>query len=218
MRTKKLMVLAPVSFLLYATVQFFRPKEDLQLAKLEENNNLRFEDVKLKLVERVINQRKKIYLRSLKDRLSKGPKSRTRKRIELYPYSDWKAKLSFVHQHLSSDPPVIATDTYWNQGNPTIVTALMDIGRGSWALYNRPYHLYQNFMKPLLALDVHLYVFCDKHGADFVRKNRLIYLNKTVIHILSLSDLPYYKYFPTIKRIMENEQSHCTYNGTFFEL
>lgn len=211
MRTKRLVALIPFSFFLFVMVQFFRPKQQFIADKVVVKEDDWVESFLIKKT----NEKRKINLQLLKTQLTKNLKASVT--AETFPndiinFTDinWR----FGPEPVIPTPTITAATTagysqYWSYGNPTIVTAVVDIGRGLWDHYRRPYDMYQSFMKPLLSLDIHLYIFADQDGAAFVQKHRRQYLNKTVIHVVKLQTLPYYKYFQRIQRIIQQEQLRC---------
>jgi hypothetical protein len=54
----------------------------------------------------------------------------------------------------------------------TIVTALLDIGRGKWPLYSRPLSRYHFAMKNVLSMRVPMVIFTDSHSLNFVQEFR----------------------------------------------
>ncbi|KAH9495629.1 hypothetical protein Btru_015461, partial [Bulinus truncatus] len=76
--------------------------------------------------------------------------------------------------------------------NFTVVTATLDIGRGSWKHQNRAYDQYLQYMKGVLRLDVNLVLFIDAKGKSFVEKMRRGRERRTKIIVTSLAQLPYY--------------------------
>uniref|UniRef100_A0A915I3L8 Uncharacterized protein n=1 Tax=Romanomermis culicivorax TaxID=13658 RepID=A0A915I3L8_ROMCU len=97
----------------------------------------------------------------------------------------------------------------------TVVTALLDIGRGNWSLYRRRLSFYMSAMKRVLALNAPMYIFADAWTADFIADERAKnnFSDKTIVDKITLENLPYYKeYFPIISKIVENEQQNCEYH------
>ncbi|CAL1535271.1 unnamed protein product, partial [Lymnaea stagnalis] len=52
--------------------------------------------------------------------------------------------------------------------NFTVVTAMLDIGRGAWDEQSRPYNTYLLYMQQMLRLDVNVAVFVDPKGRPFI--------------------------------------------------
>ncbi|CAI5453043.1 unnamed protein product [Caenorhabditis angaria] len=100
--------------------------------------------------------------------------------------------------------------------NVTIVTGLLNIGRGDWDQYRRPLTKYHEFMENLLSLQNNLVVFTDDSSYDFVEKYRakLGLAHMTRVHKISIQELPLYGYYNEAKRIIDNELG----NATFYEL
>lgn len=55
---------------------------------------------------------------------------------------------------------------------PTLVTALLDIGRGKWRYYARTISIYHNYMFHVLSLKLPLVAFVDENSYEFVLKTR----------------------------------------------
>jgi hypothetical protein len=49
-----------------------------------------------------------------------------------------------------------------------IVTALLDIGRGNWPRFTRPFDLYLSYLMDLLAIQNHIIIYCDKAVSEFI--------------------------------------------------
>ncbi|GFO26289.1 protein htrl-like [Plakobranchus ocellatus] len=77
--------------------------------------------------------------------------------------------------------------------NFTVVTALLDIGRGKWAEQTRSYNTYLLYMQRNLRLDVNMLVYMGSEGQPFVQWMRRGRENRTRIVDTALKDLPYYK-------------------------
>uniref|UniRef100_A0A1I7ZBA6 Uncharacterized protein n=1 Tax=Steinernema glaseri TaxID=37863 RepID=A0A1I7ZBA6_9BILA len=93
--------------------------------------------------------------------------------------------------------------------NTTVVTALLDIGRGDWETYQRPLKKYHNFMKNVLALKVPMVVFVDAKSFMFVRRMRALLGLKEITKVwrIDTSDLPLFQYHTYAKQIIDQEQS-----------
>ncbi|XP_012940111.1 protein HtrL [Aplysia californica] len=90
--------------------------------------------------------------------------------------------------------------------NFTVVTAMLDIGRGSWSNQRRSYNEYLLFMQRVLRLDVSMVVFVDPPGKPFIDWMRRGRENRTKIIITHIKELPYYKYRDRIAEIMDSEE------------
>ena len=77
--------------------------------------------------------------------------------------------------------------------NFTLVTAMLDIGRGAWSDQARPYNTYLLYMQRVLRLDVSMVVYIDKKGKPFVEWMRRGREKRTKIIIIDVKDLPYNK-------------------------
>ncbi|GMR58997.1 hypothetical protein PMAYCL1PPCAC_29192 [Pristionchus mayeri] len=93
------------------------------------------------------------------------------------------------------------------EGGMTVVTALMDIGRGEWFEYRRPLEKYHSFMENVLSLKVNMVIFTDKSSVDFVLKYReeMGLLHKTKVYNITLDDLPLARYHFHAQKIIEDE-------------
>ncbi|KAK5971296.1 hypothetical protein GCK32_018003, partial [Trichostrongylus colubriformis] len=71
-------------------------------------------------------------------------------------------------------PPTTTTTTRAppEKDDITIVTALMDIGRGDWDRYRRPLEQYHLFMENLLSLQNNMVIFTDESSYGFIHKYR----------------------------------------------
>ncbi|KAI6217174.1 HtrL protein family-containing protein [Aphelenchoides fujianensis] len=88
-------------------------------------------------------------------------------------------------------------------GTPVIVTALLDIGRGEWQRFTRPYDLYLSYLKNLLRVDNRFIIYCDRAAAEWTSTSGGIQLVR-----IELADLPFYRERDAIKRILEHEQAY----------
>jgi hypothetical protein len=95
-----------------------------------------------------------------------------------------------------------------NIKNPTIVTALFDIGRDTWDSYNLSYGSYLHWMRSLLMYDNQMVIFTDEKLLDEIKKNRLFAdskFEKTIFVVSDVSEIMSYKlYHDRIKKIMES--------------
>ncbi|KAK6982486.1 protein htrl, partial [Biomphalaria glabrata] len=76
--------------------------------------------------------------------------------------------------------------------NFTVVTAMLDIGRGNWSEQSRPYNTYLLYMQRMLRLDVNMVVFVEPKGKPFIEWMRRGREKRTHIAVTTLKDLPYY--------------------------
>ncbi|XP_076449513.1 protein HtrL-like [Babylonia areolata] len=92
--------------------------------------------------------------------------------------------------------------------NFTVVTAMLDIGRGHWAhsSQTRSYNTYLLYMQRVLRLDVNLVVFVDSQALPFVQWMRRGRAGHTHVVELTLKDLPYYSHRDRIQTIMGSEE------------
>ncbi|GFO31951.1 protein htrl-like [Plakobranchus ocellatus] len=88
----------------------------------------------------------------------------------------------------------------------TVVTGLVDIGRGGWRTQGRTYREYLTHMLKVLRLDVNLIVFIEPKGLEFVKMNRRGRENRTVIYPTTIEKLSYYPLLPRIQEIMNTDQ------------
>lgn len=102
-----------------------------------------------------------------------------------------------------------------------IVTGLLNIGRGDWIRFTRPYDIYLDCLMDLLQLDNRFIIFCDEEAQIFLSKQpeldwdriQLIRITlKGINFILLLKchflDLPFYRYRDEISRILDYEQKN----------
>ncbi|GFN93012.1 protein htrl-like [Plakobranchus ocellatus] len=90
--------------------------------------------------------------------------------------------------------------------NFTVVTALVDIGRGSWGRQERGYSQYLLYMQRMLRLDVNMVIFVGAKGRPFIDWMRRGRGTRTYVVETSIQDLPYFRYRDRFKEIMESEQ------------
>ncbi|KAK7475521.1 hypothetical protein BaRGS_00033210 [Batillaria attramentaria] len=93
--------------------------------------------------------------------------------------------------------------------NFTVVTALLDIGRGEWrgkqgGKYRRTYDDYLHYMQQLLRLDVNLLLFVDHKARPAVDRGRRGKENHTYVVEVRLEDLPYYQHRSRVDYIMKS--------------
>lgn len=89
----------------------------------------------------------------------------------------------------------------------TIVTALLDIGRGDWDRYRRPLEQYHIFMENLLSLQNNMVIFTDTSSYSFIHKYRknIGEIHRTKIHLITLDDLPLSRHLAVASKIIEDE-------------
>jgi len=90
--------------------------------------------------------------------------------------------------------------------NFTLVTAMLDIGRGAWTDQARGYNTYLLYMQRVLRLDVSMLIFIDRKGKPFVEWMRRGRERRTKIVVVDIKDLPYHKYRDRISEIMRSEE------------
>ncbi|KAK7115018.1 hypothetical protein V1264_000967 [Littorina saxatilis] len=92
--------------------------------------------------------------------------------------------------------------------NFTVVTAMLDIGRGQWSnpTYRRSYNTYLLYMLRVLRLDVNMVVFVDSRGRPFVEWMRRGRGSHTRIVEIALQDLPYYAHRQRVEEIMQSAE------------
>ncbi|WKY11796.1 hypothetical protein Q1695_003399 [Nippostrongylus brasiliensis] len=90
----------------------------------------------------------------------------------------------------------------------TIVTALLDIGRGEWDRYRRPLEQYHIFMENLLSLKNNMVIFTDLASYSFIHKYRknMGEIHRTKIHLITLDDLPLSRHLAAASKIIEEER------------
>ncbi|KAK6029194.1 hypothetical protein OSTOST_04696, partial [Ostertagia ostertagi] len=93
----------------------------------------------------------------------------------------------------------------------TIVTALMDIGRGEWDRYRRPLEQYHLFMENLLSLQNYMVIFTDESSYSFIHKYRknMGEIHRTKIPLIhTLKDLPLSRHLDAATKIIEDEHNN----------
>uniref|UniRef100_A0A915AE91 Uncharacterized protein n=1 Tax=Parascaris univalens TaxID=6257 RepID=A0A915AE91_PARUN len=90
----------------------------------------------------------------------------------------------------------------------TIVTALLDIGRGGWWEYRRPLEKYYRYLDNLLELKVNLMIFVDQKSVDYIheRRKRFHLERLTKVITITLAELPLHQYINQISQIIDYEQ------------
>lgn len=92
--------------------------------------------------------------------------------------------------------------------NVTLVTALLEIGRSNWTFYGRSLDRYQEYFSVLLQLDMDMIIYVTSQHYDIVKKARtnIGLWNRTKVYVITLKDLPLYKYLNTMRQIIDNER------------
>nr|KAG5696637.1 hypothetical protein BaRGS_034098 [Batillaria attramentaria] len=91
--------------------------------------------------------------------------------------------------------------------NFTLVTAMLDIGRGNWSSHQkRSYNTYLLYMQRVLRLDVNMVIFIESKGRPFVDWMRRGRERQTRVVEITLEELPYYRYRDRMKEIMDSEE------------
>uniref|UniRef100_A0A0R3RRG1 Uncharacterized protein n=1 Tax=Elaeophora elaphi TaxID=1147741 RepID=A0A0R3RRG1_9BILA len=91
----------------------------------------------------------------------------------------------------------------------TLVTALLDIGRGDWWEYRRPMEVYYGFLENLLKLKVNLVIFVDKKSVRHVYTRRKLYHLEHITKVIptTLTELPLYRYMKAATEVIADERS-----------
>uniref|UniRef100_A0A915PY14 Uncharacterized protein n=1 Tax=Setaria digitata TaxID=48799 RepID=A0A915PY14_9BILA len=91
----------------------------------------------------------------------------------------------------------------------TLVTALLDIGRGDWWEYRRPLESYYGFLENLLKLKVNLVIFVDQKSVQHVHIRRKLYRLEHITKVIpiTLAELPLYRWLNAASEIITAEQS-----------
>ncbi|VDO26478.1 unnamed protein product [Brugia timori] len=91
----------------------------------------------------------------------------------------------------------------------TLVTALLDIGRGDWWEYRRPLESYYGFLQNLLKLKVNLVIFVDQKSIKHVYTQRKLYHLEHITEVIpiTLAELPLYRYMKTAMQIISDERN-----------
>ncbi|VDN60698.1 unnamed protein product, partial [Dracunculus medinensis] len=101
----------------------------------------------------------------------------------------------------------------------TLVTALLDIGRGNWWEYRRTIENYYQYLDNILHLNVDLVIFLDDKSADYIYKRRrgLGFEQKTKIIPISFYELPFYAYIHKAEEIIKREQQGIFWDSNWDE-
>ncbi|ETN82377.1 hypothetical protein NECAME_08027 [Necator americanus] len=112
------------------------------------------------------------------------------------------------HRPLYTKP--VTTISPEEKDDVTIVTALIDIGRGDWDRYRRPLEQYHIFMENLLSLQNNMVIFTDTSSYDFIHKYRknMGEMHRTKIHLITLNDLPLYRHLDAASKIIKEERQN----------
>ncbi|CAD5224955.1 unnamed protein product [Bursaphelenchus okinawaensis] len=91
----------------------------------------------------------------------------------------------------------------------TLVTALLDIGRGFWKTYARPLSRYHMAMRNVLSLKVPMVIFTDVHSIEFVirERQRMGLYHYTKIHNITIENLPLNRHSGMFHDIVRREQN-----------
>ncbi|XP_059168873.1 protein HtrL-like [Physella acuta] len=90
--------------------------------------------------------------------------------------------------------------------NYTVVTAMLDIGRGSWDQQSRSYNTYLLYMQQLLRMDMNIVVFVEQKGKPFVDWMRRGREDRTFVVVTDITSLPYYRYRDRMSEIMRSPE------------
>ncbi|XP_070187486.1 protein HtrL-like [Littorina saxatilis] len=90
--------------------------------------------------------------------------------------------------------------------NFTVVTALLDIGRGHWGKDSRGLNEYLLYMQRVLRLDVNMVIYVAVKGRPMVQWMRRGRENRTRIIDAKVEDVPYFKYRDRIQEIMNSDE------------
>lgn len=103
-------------------------------------------------------------------------------------------------------------DCYWGPErglyNFTVVTAMLDIGRGDWRQQSRSYSTYLRHFARVLCLDVNMVVFTDARGRLLVDRLRQGRERRTHVMdtVTQLEDLYYYSHRERVQEIMNSPE------------
>ncbi len=90
--------------------------------------------------------------------------------------------------------------------NKTIITAFFDLKRETWPCFKRDKNVYLTNAKINLSLNENMIIFIENQYVDFVTDIRKDLLDKTRIIITSIDQLPKYKLYDKVKKIMYSEE------------
>uniref|UniRef100_A0A0N4ZT84 Protein-serine/threonine phosphatase n=1 Tax=Parastrongyloides trichosuri TaxID=131310 RepID=A0A0N4ZT84_PARTI len=91
---------------------------------------------------------------------------------------------------------------------PVIVTALLDIGRGEWHSFYRPFETYLNSFLDLLKMENNMIIYGDKTVINFVKNHYKNDIKGKVLLEITLKDLPFYRYKNEMQNIIDKEQQN----------
>jgi len=93
--------------------------------------------------------------------------------------------------------------------NPTIVTALFDIGRDGWESYGLSYNSYIMWMKNLLMYDTKMVIYTEEKFLDKIKEKRSLCdpkFEKTIFVLKNIEELDSYGlYFDAVDSLMKSE-------------
>jgi hypothetical protein len=69
------------------------------------------------------------------------------------------------------------------------VTGLLNIGRGDWMRFTRPYDLYLDYLMDLLKLDNRFIIYCDEEAEQFLAKQPDLDWNRLQLMRITLQGL-----------------------------
>jgi hypothetical protein len=97
-----------------------------------------------------------------------------------------------------------------NIKNPTIVTALFDIGRDKWDSYGLSYESYIMWIKNLLMYDTQMVIYTEEKFLDILKEKRLLSdpnFEKTIFVLKKIEELESFKlYFEKVDTLMKSEK------------
>ncbi|KHN83244.1 hypothetical protein Tcan_11114 [Toxocara canis] len=96
----------------------------------------------------------------------------------------------------------------------TVVTALLDIGRGQWWEYRRPLNSYYKYLDNILELRVNLMIFVDQKTVDYIHQRRKQFRLEHLTRVIPmrLTELPLHQYIGLIEQIIDYEQNGNGWN------
>lgn len=93
---------------------------------------------------------------------------------------------------------------------PTLVTALLDIGRGKWQFFTRHFDQYLDFLKNLLlSIENNIIIYCDESVVLYlVNLGYKLDWSRIQIVQITLIDLPFFRWKEEIEQIIAREQTN----------
>ncbi|KAH7730799.1 Protein T11F9.12 [Aphelenchoides avenae] len=91
---------------------------------------------------------------------------------------------------------------------PVIVTALLDIGRGEWVRFTRHFDIYLTWLLDLFQMENRVIIYCDESVVSFLVNRVEIDWDRLQVVVISLRDLPFYRYREEIQKIIDAEQEN----------